>query len=81
MRAAPTSTCAPACLPTYMYITGVKPGALAVPSSYRVQSCLIDRDQPSATLPAASGEWQQAFQDKPRVLFLRKHSDLPDGEQ
>jgi hypothetical protein len=64
-----------------MYITGVKPGALAVPSRCRGQFCLIDRDQPLGTLPAASGEWQRAWQDKPRVLFVRKRSDLPDGKQ
>jgi hypothetical protein len=28
-------------LPTYRYITRVKPGALAVPNSYRLQSCLL----------------------------------------
>ena len=46
-------------LADYMYITKMKPGALAVLNSYQVRACLLERDEPLSTLLAASPEWKE----------------------
>ena len=59
-------------LADYFYITRVKPGALQVLHGYGVASCLLDRDEPLATLLASQPEWRRVYSDKLSVLFVRR---------
>jgi hypothetical protein len=59
-------------LPDYMHITLLKPGALSVLRSYGIQACLLERDQPLATVLAALPDWQQIYSDQESVLFVRR---------
>jgi hypothetical protein len=58
----------------YMGVTDLKRNALAVLQSYRIDSCMIYRNSPLATLLAASPEWKQAYKDNLSALFVRVHS-------
>jgi hypothetical protein len=59
----------------YFFITKLQPGALAVLRGYGVQSCLLQRGEPLATMLAALPEWQQVYADNLSVLFVRRQSD------
>ena len=56
----------------YMHITLLKPGALAVLNSYGVQTCLLDRDQPLATVLGALPGWQRVYADRRSMIFVRR---------
>jgi hypothetical protein len=58
----------------YLHIASLKPGALGVLRGYGVQSCLVRRDEPLATVLAALPDWQQAYSDDLSVLFVRRES-------
>jgi hypothetical protein len=45
--------------------------------AYNVQSCLIDRDEPLATLLAASPGWRKVYSDKLSVLYVRRDKNPP----
>jgi hypothetical protein len=55
----------------YLKIAGLAPNALLLLRAYNVQSCLIGRDEPLATLLAASSQWQKTYADDRSVLFVR----------
>jgi hypothetical protein len=59
-------------LADYMNIARVSPDALALLRSYGVQSCLLHRDEPLATLLAASSQWERVYADEQSVIFVRK---------
>jgi hypothetical protein len=59
-------------LADYMHITLLKPGALAVLRGYGVQSCLLVRDEPLATVLAVLPEWQRVYGDDLSVIFVRR---------
>jgi hypothetical protein len=57
----------------YLHISLLEPGALDVLRDYRVKSCLLKRDEPLATVLAASPNWQRTYVDKVSAIFvLRK---------
>jgi hypothetical protein len=58
-------------LADYMKIARLAPTALRLLQAYNVQSCLIERDEPLATLLAASSEWQKVYADELSVVFVR----------
>jgi hypothetical protein len=58
-------------LADYRSIGWVEPNTLSLLRAYNVQSCLIERDEPLATLLAASSEWQKDYADGRSVLFAR----------
>jgi hypothetical protein len=60
----------------YLEVAKLQPRALAVLRRYGVRSCLLQRDEPLATLLSALPEWQQAHADKLSVLFVRKADRL-----
>ena len=62
-------------LSDYFYITNLRPGALVVLRSYGIQSCLLQRGEPLATMLAASPDWQEVYADNLSVLFVRRKSD------
>jgi hypothetical protein len=59
-------------LSDYIQIVRLKPAALGILRNYGVQSCLIERDAPLATLLKVSPEWRQAYSDNTSVLFVRQ---------
>lgn len=67
-------------LADYLSIERVAPSALALLRLYNVQSCLLERSEPLATLLAASSEWQPAFADETSALFVRAQSGEPKIE-
>ena len=58
-------------LSDYLYISGIKPGALAVLDSYGVQSCFLEHDEALTTLLSASPKWQRVYTDDVSSLFVR----------
>jgi hypothetical protein len=60
--------------PDYMHITLLKPGALDVLRSYGIRSCLLERDQPLATVLSARADWQKVYSDRTSVIFVRENA-------
>ncbi|HVB29619.1 MAG TPA: hypothetical protein VNG91_07410 [Terriglobia bacterium] len=63
----------------YMDVVDIKPDALAVLQSYRVNSCLIYQNSPLATLLAASPNWKLVYKDKLSAIFVRERDDDSSG--
>jgi hypothetical protein len=61
----------------YLKITNLKPGTLKLLDNYQIQSCLIEADEPLATLLAAAPGWQKVYEDKVSVLYVRKQPAAP----
>jgi hypothetical protein len=58
-------------LADYFSIARVAPTAPFLLNAYDIQSCLIDRDEPLATLLAASPGWRKVYSDNLRAVFVR----------
>jgi hypothetical protein len=56
----------------YMHMTMLKPGALQVLRGYGIQSCLVERDEPFATLLASSPDWNKVYSDPVSALYVRR---------
>ena len=56
-------------------LLNLEPGSLAVLQKYKIQSCLLWRDEALATVLAALPEWQRVYADDTSVLFVRRNSD------
>jgi hypothetical protein len=61
-------------LADYLFISHAKPGALTVLDAYGVQTCLLERDEPVATLLAAAPQWQRVYVDDKNVLFVKRQA-------
>jgi hypothetical protein len=59
-------------LSDYLSISRLAPTAPFLLDAYNIQSCLIARDEPLATLLAYSPQWQKVYGDKLSTLFVRK---------
>ncbi|HEY6444550.1 MAG TPA: hypothetical protein VIY66_14535 [Candidatus Acidoferrales bacterium] len=59
-------------LSDYLHITMLEPGALTVLRNYGIQSCLLDRNAPLATVLAALPDWQRVYADDTAVVFVRR---------
>ena len=59
----------------YIYINQLRSDALDILNRYRVQSCLLGREEALATLLGASSQWRKIYQDKVAVLFVRNQAD------
>lgn len=57
----------------YLQVANLKPGAFAVLRSYGIQSCLLDRNEPLATVLGAHPDWQRVYSDEVSALFVRRH--------
>lgn len=55
----------------YLDIADIKPDALILLRNYGIQSCLVERDEPVATLLAASPDWRRIYSDNLSALFVR----------
>ena len=58
----------------YMHVTLLKPGALEVLGGYRIQSCLLERDEPLATLLASSPDWNKVYSDPVSALYVKRNA-------
>ncbi len=56
----------------YLHISRLKPGALGVLGGYGVQSCLLQRDEPLATVLSESPVWRRIYVDQVSALFVRR---------
>ena len=56
----------------YMHMTLLKPGALQVLRGYGIQSCLVERDEPFATLLASSPDWNKVYSDQVSALYVKR---------
>ncbi|MGH9772451.1 MAG: hypothetical protein ACRD4Q_12250 [Candidatus Acidiferrales bacterium] len=65
----------------YLHISRLKPGALDVLRVYGVQSCLIERDEPLATLLSASPGWRRIYADDTSALYVRSALSGKAGQQ
>lgn len=57
----------------YLEIAHLRPAAFALLKAYRIQSCLLERSEPLATVLAAMPEWQTAYSDDGSVLYVRRN--------
>jgi len=55
----------------YLEIARLTPATFFLLNAYGIQSCLLERDEPLATLLAATPEWHKAYSDERSVLFVR----------
>src|SRR5580704_12527309 len=58
----------------YEHITFLRPGALQVLGGYRIQSCLVQRDEPFATLLASSPDWKKVYSDRLSALYVKRNA-------
>jgi hypothetical protein len=65
-------------LSNYLHIMQLKPGALTVLRNYGIQSCLLDRNAPLATVLTALPDWQRVYSDRTSALFIRRQ--IPAAE-
>jgi hypothetical protein len=56
----------------YFHIARLEPGTLSVLRAYRIQTCLLDRREPLATVLSALPDWRQVYADNVAVLFVRR---------
>jgi hypothetical protein len=56
----------------YLYINELRLDALDILNRYKVQSCLLGRKEPLATLLGVAPEWQKIYEDRLAVLFIHK---------
>ena len=59
-------------LADYFHIMEVRPGALTLLGNYGIQSCLIERETPLATVLSNLPDWQKVYWDNTTVLFVRR---------
>ncbi|MGA8144047.1 MAG: hypothetical protein WB987_09190 [Candidatus Acidiferrales bacterium] len=55
----------------YLHIAHIQPGALAVLRNYRIQSCLVERNEALGTLLSASPDWKKVYSDNVAALYVR----------
>jgi hypothetical protein len=58
----------------YVHITFLRPGALQVLRGYGIQSCLLQRDEPFATLLASSPDWNKVYSDQLSALYVKRNA-------
>jgi len=56
----------------YLEAANLKPGAFAVLRAYRIQSCLLDRSEPLATVLSNHPDWRTVYSDDLSVLLVRR---------
>jgi hypothetical protein len=56
----------------YLEIANLKPNAFSVLQVYKIQSCLLERNEALATVLAAHPDWQRLYSDDVSVLYVRR---------
>ena len=59
-------------LQDFAQLNYLRPGGLDVLRRYQIQSCLLERNAPLATVLTALPEWQNVYSDTTSVLFVRR---------
>jgi hypothetical protein len=59
-------------LPDYLSIVRLGPEAFALLHKYGIESCLIERKAPLATILAVLPDWQAVYTDETAVLYVHK---------
>jgi len=67
-------------LDDYMHITMLKPGAMQVLNGYGIRSCLLQRDEPLATVLASIPDWQKVYSDGVSALYVKRDGDDVHGQ-
>ena len=62
----------------YIDVQDIKPDAFAILQTYRINSCIVQRDSPLATLLRASGKWNEIYKDPLSSIFVRDRL-IPSG--
>lgn len=62
----------------YIDVQDIKPDAFAILRTYRINSCIVQRDSPLATLLRASGKWNEIYKDPLSSIFVRDRL-IPSG--
>jgi hypothetical protein len=57
----------------YLEIAHLRPATFFLLNAYGIQSCLLERSEPLATVLAAMPEWQTAYSDEGSVLYVRRN--------
>jgi len=60
----------------YLQAANLKPAAFAVLRIYGIQSCLLERGEPLATVLSNRPDWRTEYSDDVSVLFLRRDTTL-----
>ncbi len=58
----------------YLEVANLKPAAFTVLRGNLIQSCLLERDEPLATVLTAHPDWEQRYSDDVSVLFVRRNN-------
>jgi hypothetical protein len=56
----------------YLEVSDLKPAAFEVLRAHGIQSCLLDRREPLATMLSNHADWRQEYSDDVSVLFVRR---------
>lgn len=56
----------------YLRVTNLAPDGLDVLRRYGIQSCLLQRNEPLASVLAALPEWREVYSDETSALFVRR---------
>jgi len=59
-------------LADYLEIADIKPRAISMLQKYGFRSCLINHDEPLATLLAVLPDWRKEYEDGTSVLYVRR---------
>lgn len=68
-------------LADYFHIMEIRPGALTLLRNYGIQSCLIERQTPLATILSNLPDWQEVYSDSTTALFVRRKVPVPPGSR
>lgn len=58
----------------YLQVASLKPAAFHVLDAYRIQTCLLQRLEPLATVLTQNAGWRQVYTDSTSVIFVRRNS-------
>jgi hypothetical protein len=61
----------------YLEIAALKPAAFSVLKAHGIQSCLLERKEPLATVLSAHPDWRQEYSDDVSVLFVKRNATSP----
>jgi hypothetical protein len=56
----------------FLAIANLKPNVFSVLQVYKIQSCLLDRNEPLATVLGALPDWRRLYSDDVSVLYVRQ---------
>ncbi|HVB29285.1 MAG TPA: hypothetical protein VNG91_05675 [Terriglobia bacterium] len=64
----------------YLDVMSIRPDALAILQSYRINSCLVERDSALAALLGTIPGWKRIYEDKLSAIFVRTALPRPKAD-